>query len=233
VMDLSAGISPVSAAIVAELSTRQGKAGGARPGAARLGGARQGKAGVAGQGEARQGVVRRGEARRGKAGGARPGVARIGVAGRGKAGGAWPGEAGIGVAGQGKAGKARHGMARRGKAKQATQSKANIMSSDHNREHTELHKAVRDAIRESGKAAIWDCRSGFDDRTKRAYGLGNGAPDLVGYMLDGTGRFLGIEIKTGAGRLSMEQHAWHRAATDARCIVFVARSVEEALERIR
>jgi len=151
------------------------------------------------------------------------------VARRGRA---WLGVAWLGVAKQARLGRAWRGSAWHGRAKQATQSKANIMSSDHNREHTELQKAVRNAIRESGKAAIWDCRSGFDDRTKRAYGLGNGAPDLVGYMLDGTGRFLGIEIKTGTGRLSMAQQAWYRAATDARCIVFVCRSVEEALERI-
>ena len=147
------------------------------------------------------------------------------------------GWAGLGRAWLGKAKQARHGPARRGKAKQATQGKANIMSSDHNREHSELQKSVRDAIRVSGLAAIWDCRSGFDDRTKRAYGLGNGAPDLVGYTLAkstlGAGLFVGIEIKTGAGRLSKEQESWHRSAIDADCICFVARSVDEALERLK
>jgi hypothetical protein len=112
-----------------------------------------------------------------------------------------------------------------------------IMSSDHNREHTALVRDIMDAVRQSGLAAIWQNQMGFDDRTKRPYGLGRGSPDLIGYSLSastlGPGIFLGIEVKTGSGRASMEQQAWHRAATEAQCIVFVARSIKEVLERIR
>lgn len=111
------------------------------------------------------------------------------------------------------------------------------MGLNHNLEHTELVRSILDAVRQSGLAALWQNQMGFDDRTKRPYGLGLGSPDLVGYTLPestlGPGIFLGIEVKTGAGRPSRKQDAWHRAATAAQCIVFVARSVEEALERIK
>lgn len=111
------------------------------------------------------------------------------------------------------------------------------MGSNHNLEHTELVRSILDAVRQSGLAALWQNQMGFDDRTKRPYGLGLGSPDLVGYTLPestlGPGIFLGIEVKTGAGQLSKAQNAWHKAATAAQCIVFVARSVEEALGKIK
>lgn len=61
-------------------------------------------------------------------------------------------------------------------------------------------------------------------------GLGLGSADLVGVQLvDGVGRFVGIEVKTDRGRTSDDQDRWLAAAARHGALAGVARSVDEAM----
>jgi hypothetical protein len=67
-------------------------------------------------------------------------------------------------------------------------------------------------------------------RHRIAYGLGVGSPDLVAVP---GGAFLGVELKTEAGRLSEDQERWHAAARAKGVDVIVVRSVEQWLDEVR
>lgn len=67
-------------------------------------------------------------------------------------------------------------------------------------------------------------------RHRLAWGMGNGSPDLVGAI---AGRALGLELKSGAGRLSPDQERWHAAARErGGWGIYVVRSVDEAREAL-
>ena len=59
------------------------------------------------------------------------------------------------------------------------------------------------------------------------YGL-PGSPDIIGIIKGG--RFLGIEVKTAKGRQTEIQRSFAAMASGLGAVVFVARSVEEAME---
>ena len=69
---------------------------------------------------------------------------------------------------------------------------------------------------------------GWKDRqgTYVAYGLGVGSPDLI---LCVRGRFVALEVKTEAGKLSDDQEAWHRDWAESGAVVEVVRSPAEAV----
>lgn len=95
---------------------------------------------------------------------------------------------------------------------------------------TPIMRAQRLALTETGHWRGWRCSSGFDPRANVLYGLGKGAPDLVGVLWGG--RMCCFETKTPKGRLSKRQRAWHGAAREWGIFVAVARSVPEALEAL-
>ena len=61
------------------------------------------------------------------------------------------------------------------------------------------------------------------------FGLMRGSADLIGWC---RGRFLSVEVKTATGRVSPEQENWMRQVIKHGGIAFVARSVEEAIEKL-
>ena len=65
-----------------------------------------------------------------------------------------------------------------------------------------------------------------------SYGLGKGSADLIGLIV-GTGRFIGIEVKTPTGRVTPEQKAWAKTIQDYGGIAVVLRSVTEAEELLK
>jgi len=96
---------------------------------------------------------------------------------------------------------------------------------------TEILHAVRAALVATGRVTIWRCNGGVDvDRGVR-YGLGVGAADLIGLLVP-SGRFLGVEIKTPVGRLSMEQKLWGETVRRGGGVYIVARSAADALEQL-
>lgn len=56
-----------------------------------------------------------------------------------------------------------------------------------------------------------------------------GVPDILGCF---QGKFLGIEVKTENGRLSPEQDRFIKNLNDAGGIAFVARSVDDVIEKL-
>lgn len=54
-----------------------------------------------------------------------------------------------------------------------------------------------------------------------------GSCDIIGFLSDG--RFLGIEVKTGTGRLTKHQQAFHKIATGFGCLIIEARSVDQVV----
>ena len=90
----------------------------------------------------------------------------------------------------------------------------------------EIHRAIV----ATGRALLWRNNAGVATygAARVRYGLGLGSPDLVGVLV-GSGRGFALEVKTGSGRLSPEQRAWHRAWSRAGAYVACVHSADEAL----
>lgn len=56
-----------------------------------------------------------------------------------------------------------------------------------------------------------------------------GWPDILGFMGDGSGRLLGVELKVGKGKERPAQTEWLARAAAAGCCVATVRSVDEAV----
>lgn len=90
-----------------------------------------------------------------------------------------------------------------------------------------LMRRIQETLAASGKITVWRNNVGFDPERRIRYGLAVGSADLIGF-LHGTGQFVGIEVKTAAGRLSPEQQAWARHVNGKGAVCVTFRSVEEA-----
>jgi hypothetical protein len=97
---------------------------------------------------------------------------------------------------------------------------------------TELAKAIRDAVNQSGMGYVERVQSGTRSGGKMRF-AGSGTPDALGYVRDGSGRLLAIEIKTPDGKLRPAQKEWMMRATSAGALCIVARTQQEALEALR
>jgi len=93
---------------------------------------------------------------------------------------------------------------------------------------TEIQKAILDYLKLTGvfcwrsnNAPIYDRRRGC----YRAHNGIKGLPDICGILADG--RFLGIEVKTEAGKLSLEQAEFQDKALGLGAVVFTARSIAD------
>jgi hypothetical protein len=93
---------------------------------------------------------------------------------------------------------------------------------------TALLQSIRRALAETGLVMLYRNSVGYDAERKIKYGFGKGSPDLCG-VLRPSGRFVGFEVKTPAGRLSTDQSMWHQACRLAGGFVAVVRSPNEAL----
>lgn len=62
------------------------------------------------------------------------------------------------------------------------------------------------------------------------YGL-NGSPDIIGFTNKGV--FIGIECKTGNATKSKKQNSFHEIAKKFGAICFVAKSVDDCLEKLQ
>lgn len=75
----------------------------------------------------------------------------------------------------------------------------------------------------------------FDAKTHtervETFGLGTGSTDVV-CMLAPSGRWVCLEIKTEAGRLSPKQFIWHRVARAFGAFVAVVRSADQAIAAV-
>jgi hypothetical protein len=72
----------------------------------------------------------------------------------------------------------------------------------------------------------WKNPVGFDHEKKIHYGLFKGSSDLIGCF---RGRFIGVELKTPAGRQSPEQKKWQGQVEDrGGGLYFIVRSEDDA-----
>lgn len=81
-----------------------------------------------------------------------------------------------------------------------------------------------------GVAEHWNGRNA----QRVVYGLAPGSADLVGIvtMLDGTGRFVALELKSSSGRTTPEQRQWLALVNRMGGYGVVVHSVEEALAAV-
>lgn len=77
------------------------------------------------------------------------------------------------------------------------------------------------------RGVFWRSNTGALKSASRFIKFGiPGSPDLIGFTR--FGRFIGCECKTAEGTLSDSQKPFHNAMTLAGCIIFVARSYQDA-----
>lgn len=101
---------------------------------------------------------------------------------------------------------------------------------DNTSAHTKLLREILLAIGSRPDCIVWEHKTGL---FRLPVGEGRvfvglpGSPDIVGFTSGG--RFLGIEVKTGGGKLTPQQHAFSTAANRLGVVVCVARSVDEAV----
>lgn len=100
--------------------------------------------------------------------------------------------------------------------------------------HTKLVNAIVKALTTRGHIAVkllaikgW-YRGSKQGREWWVQGCPVGTPDIVVATADG--RTVWLEAKTGDGRLSAVQRAWHAWAHGHKHVVRVVRSVEDAIE---
>ncbi len=74
---------------------------------------------------------------------------------------------------------------------------------------------------------LWRNARGFDERTKNAYGLADGAADYIGLWAP-SGRFVAIEFKTRSGRQAANQKAFARLVDKQGGAYFLVRCPEDA-----
>jgi hypothetical protein len=100
---------------------------------------------------------------------------------------------------------------------------------------TVLCRAMINAINASGRACVWRQQSGRVAVKRGWMHLApEGSSDIVGYLLDGSGRHVSIEVKdlsTGHGKrgASAEQTSLLAEVAAAGAVAGVATSVDEAL----
>ena len=101
----------------------------------------------------------------------------------------------------------------------------------------DIMRSIQIAVSQHGHRLFRNNQGFFTvDKRKIRTGLGVGSSDLVGWLGgDGPmrGRFLAIEVKTDKGRLTDEQESFLAAVNRSGGLGFVARSVEEALEKLK
>lgn len=87
---------------------------------------------------------------------------------------------------------------------------------------------MREAIREMKKipmVMLWRCNAG----RRAGIRFGEvGMPDVCG-IVGKRGRFFGCEFKTDKGDTTPEQDEWHRKAVERGALIYVARTIEEAV----
>jgi hypothetical protein len=99
---------------------------------------------------------------------------------------------------------------------------------------TALKRAILDGINRSGLAFVWRNQSGCVKVQRGFMHLApKGSPDIVGWLLDGSGRFCGVEVKTPEGTTQKarrgDQAEWRDRMRAAGAVCGQVESVQEAL----
>ena len=92
---------------------------------------------------------------------------------------------------------------------------------------TEIQKAILDYLRLKGRF-FWRNNSGaFKTESGGFYRVGTaGAPDIIGCV---DGKFVGLEVKTEKGKLSVDQQAFARGLRTAGGAFHLVRSIDDVI----
>jgi len=101
---------------------------------------------------------------------------------------------------------------------------------------SELQKAILEYLKFSAELIYWRQNLGGVMRQSKgklifAKNPMKGFPDICG--ITSSGKFWGIEVKSEKGKCSDEQNAWHNALELSGAMIFVVRSMKEAIEAIQ
>lgn len=95
--------------------------------------------------------------------------------------------------------------------------------------HTALVKAILAVLETRRDLFCWGNNSGAFKLGTRFVRFGYaGSPDIIGLLSDG--RFLGIEVKTGSGRLSPAQKVFRDRVSGLGGFYLEARAIDDVLE---
>lgn len=101
--------------------------------------------------------------------------------------------------------------------------------------HMRLKNEILLALGCSSKILIWNNPTGvfrgLHDNTVTRVGM-PGQPDIIAIAAP-SGRFIGIEVKTGTGNLSEVQKNWKAQAEARGALYVVARSVEDVIKELQ
>lgn len=96
---------------------------------------------------------------------------------------------------------------------------------------SQLVTSILDALRRERRCMVWRQNTGAIKRAGRFISFGEvGAPDIMAIV---AGRFVGLECKAEAGRLSPEQRQWGARCQEAGGLYVIVRTVEEARRAIQ
>ena len=97
-----------------------------------------------------------------------------------------------------------------------------------------LVRAIIDAVNVTRLAYVRRCQSGMVKVTGAFMHLApNGTPDIIGYMRDGSGRLVAIEVKLPGEKPNPDQIAWQEHGKANRVVCGIARSVDEAFAIVK
>ena len=98
----------------------------------------------------------------------------------------------------------------------------------------DLTRAIIESVNTSALAFVWRNHSGLV-KVRRAWMhlAPKGSPDVIGYLLDGSARVVGLEVKLPKEKPSELQEEWRARILAAGGVAAVVRSVGESLEVLR
>lgn len=98
---------------------------------------------------------------------------------------------------------------------------------------SEIMKQIQLAVSKTGHKVFRNNVGMFEtiDGRRIRTGLCTGSSDLIGFT--SSGRFLAIEVKYGYGKPTEEQTAFIDTVNKSGGVAFIARSVDEALEKLK
>lgn len=94
----------------------------------------------------------------------------------------------------------------------------------------EIRDQIVEFLRKKG-IMCWLDRQVVRKPSKGVSSRSKGVPDIMGILSDGT--FLGIEVKTEKGLLSEEQASFLAKAQDLGAMCFVARNLQDVINRFK
>jgi hypothetical protein len=98
----------------------------------------------------------------------------------------------------------------------------------------DLTRSIIESVNASGLAHVWRNHPGMV-KVRRAWMhlAPKGSADIIGYLLDGSARLVGLEVKLPKEKPTELQDEWRARVLAAGGVAAIVRSVAEALDVLR